>query len=127
MADCNDIKCAVHGSLKVRGNVFTGKVISAKPTKTVVVEREIVHYVPKYERYKKVRSKVYAHNPLCMNASEGDIVRIGETRKLSKTKAFVVMNIEKKAERKEVKLEEISEFVRKKKPVENKDEQTEAV
>ena len=77
----------------VRGNEFVGKVISAKAPKTVTVEREITVYVSKYERYKKVRSKIHAHNPEWMNAKENDIVQIGETRKISKTKAFVVTKI----------------------------------
>ncbi|QQR92964.1 MAG: 30S ribosomal protein S17 [Candidatus Iainarchaeum archaeon] len=77
----------------VRGNEFVGKVVSAKAPKTITVEREITVYVPKFERYKKIRSKVHAHNPDYMHAKEGDIVRIGETRKISKTKAFIVTEI----------------------------------
>ena len=92
---CNDAKCALHGSLKVRGNIFTGKVVSAKARKTVTVERVITHFVPKFERYKKVTSKIAAYNPDCIAAKENDIVKIGECRKLSKTKAFVVLAIEK--------------------------------
>jgi small subunit ribosomal protein S17 len=97
MQECNDPKCPIHGSIKIRGNVFTGKVVSAKAAKTVTVEREITHFVPKYERYKKVKSKIAAHNPECINAREGDIATIGETRKLSKTKNFVVIKVEGKA------------------------------
>ena len=93
MAECNDKKCPVHGELSVRGNIFSGTVVSAKPSKTVVVERSIVSYVPKYERYTKSKSRVSAHNPECMDAKEDDIVKVGETRKLSKTKSFVVLEI----------------------------------
>lgn len=82
--------------MSIRGAVLQGKVVSAKMPKTVVVERKIIRYVQKFERYKKVRSKVKAHNPENINAKEGDIVKIGETRKLSKTKNFVVLEIVKK-------------------------------
>ena len=34
-----------------------------------------------------------AYNPECINAKTGDVVSIGETRRLSKTKAFVVTGI----------------------------------
>lgn len=95
MAECNDRKCAVHGEVKVRGNVLMGKVVSAKRDRTVTVERKLTQYVPKYERYSKSRSRVAAHNPVCVNAKEGDMVKIGETRKLSKTKSFVVLEIVK--------------------------------
>jgi len=93
MSGCDDKRCPVHGNISVRGNVFTGTVVSAKPDKTVTVERKIVQYVPKYERYKKIKSRIYAHNPGCIDAKENDVVRVGETRRLSKTKNFVVMEI----------------------------------
>ncbi|MFA5930979.1 MAG: 30S ribosomal protein S17 [archaeon] len=77
----------------IRGNIFEGKVVSAKANKTVTVERELIQYLPKYERYKKIRSRVKAHNPLSIGAKEGDLVKIGETRRISKTKSFIVMEI----------------------------------
>jgi len=77
----------------IRGNIFEGKVVSAKANKTVAVERVLTHYIPKYERYKKVKSKINVHNPTSINAKEGDIVQVGETRKISKTKNFVIIKI----------------------------------
>ncbi len=97
MTECNDKNCPVHGSIKVRGNVLTGKVISARADKTVTVERKIIQFVQKFERYKKIRSRIHAHNPSCINAKEGDIVKVGETRKISKTKGFVVLEILERA------------------------------
>lgn len=96
MVECKDKKCPFHGNVKVRGNVLKGTVISAKGDRTITVERTIIRKVPKYERYKKVKSRVKAHNPPCINAKEDDIVKIGETRKLSKTKSFVVLEVERK-------------------------------
>ena len=93
MPECSDSKCPIHGVISVRGTLFTGVVVSAKPGKTVAVERTIVRYVPKYERYAKSKSRIYAHNPNCINAKEDDIVKVGETRKLSKTKSFVVLKV----------------------------------
>lgn len=91
MPECNDKKCPIHGSVKVRGDIFAGKVIGDKQDKTVKVERILTRYIPKYERYKKTRSVIAAHNPGCIGAKVGEFVRIGETRKLSKTKSFVVL------------------------------------
>jgi small subunit ribosomal protein S17 len=80
-------------NISVRGKTFTGKVVSAKMHKTVVVEWERRVLIPKFERYEKRRSKVSAHNPEEINAKEGDIVKIRETRPLSKTKNFVVVEV----------------------------------
>lgn len=91
--NCMDRHCIVHGNASSRGNVFTGIVVGAKPLKTIKVERTITHYVPKFERYRKVRSRITAHNPDCLRAKEGDTVTIEETRKISKTKSFVVTKI----------------------------------
>lgn len=85
-------------ALTVRGKIFEGKVVSAKAQKTVTVERAVVHFVPKYERYKKTRSKIKAHVPDHIPVKEGDWVRIGETRRISKTKSFVVLEVTKKGE-----------------------------
>ena len=83
--------------LSVRGKTFVGKVVSAKMHKTVVVEWERRTLIPKFERYEKRRSKVSAHNPEDINAQEGDVVKIQETRPLSKTKNFAVVEIVTKA------------------------------
>ncbi len=88
---CNDKNCPFHGNLKFRGRVFTGTVVSAKMQKTVTVVWSWKHYLPKYERYENRRTKVNAHNPKCIDAKEGDIVKISVCRPLSKTKNFVVI------------------------------------
>ena len=82
----------------VRGNVFRGKIVKHKSPKTAVVEREIVSYVPKYERYAKKRAKLSVHVPEEMKVNVGDEVKIGETRKISKTKNFIIMEVLRKSE-----------------------------
>ena len=52
-----------------------------------------IRHVPKYERYKKSKSRIYAHSPDCIGAKEDDVVKVAETRKLSKTKSFVVLEV----------------------------------
>ena len=84
-------------NVSIRGKSFVGQVVSAKMHRTVVVEWERRVQIPKFERYEKRRSKVSAHNPDEINAQEGDIVRIQETRPLSKTKNFAVVEIVAKA------------------------------
>lgn len=95
-----DVNCPRHGSLKLRGNTFTGVVVSDKMNRSVVVERKYLKKVPKYERYERSKSKITAHNPDCVAAKAGDEVVISECRKISKTKSFVVTGIKKRGEAK---------------------------
>jgi len=89
--ECTDHNCPFHGKLGVRGQIFEGTVLSSKMEKTVVIGREYLKMIKKYERYEKRRSTLHAHNPTCIDAKEGDAVKIMECRPLSKTKNFVVI------------------------------------
>ena len=93
-----DPKDPFYGLVKVRGRIFSGVVISAKMQKTVTVEWPRKQFNKKYERFEMRRTRVKAHNPDSMDAKEGDTVRIAETRPLSKTKNFVVIEIVKRKE-----------------------------
>ena len=88
-----DPKDPFYGSIKVRGRIFTGTVVSSKMQKTVTVEWPRRKYNPKYERFEMRRTRVKAHNPESIDARDGDIVRIAETRPMSKTKNFVVIEV----------------------------------
>jgi small subunit ribosomal protein S17 len=88
---CNDTKCPFHGSVRIRGRLLTGRIASTKMINTVVVERELLKRIPKYERYARVKSRISAHCPPCIQVKVGDIVRIGECRPLAKTVHHVVI------------------------------------
>jgi small subunit ribosomal protein S17 len=92
---CTDPNCPFHGRLPVRGQVISGIVVSDKMNNSVVVMREFEKKIAKYERYEKRRSKIHAHNPPCLLAKKGDIVKIAECRPLSKTKSFVVVEVQR--------------------------------
>ena len=91
MAECIDEKCPIHGSLRTRGAVFEGRVVSAKTKKTAVIEIPRLQRVRKYERLEKRKSKIHVYVPECMHVREGDMVRVAECRKLSKTKSHVIV------------------------------------
>jgi small subunit ribosomal protein S17 len=91
--DCKDQNCPIHGSLKCRGKTFVCTVISTKMQKTVTVSWDRRIFLGKYERYEKRRSKIKAHNPDCIDAHEGEVVKIMECRPLSKTKSFVIIEV----------------------------------
>ncbi len=73
-----------------RRKEYIGRVVSDKMDKTVVVlvERQFRH--PLYEKRIKKSRKFYAHDEK-NQYKVGDIVRIVETRPISKTKRWVVV------------------------------------
>ncbi|NHV96308.1 MAG: 30S ribosomal protein S17 [Thaumarchaeota archaeon] len=91
---CTDELCPFHGKLSIRGRLIKGKAVSVKAKNTVVVEKEYLHYIPKYMRYERRRSKIHAHLPPCIDVKEGDTLQIAECRPLAKSVAFVVISKE---------------------------------
>ena len=89
--ECDDKKCPFHGTLPIRGKILEGIIVSDKMFETAIVESNYLHYVPKYERYERRRSKIAVHIPGCIDVKKGDKVKIAECRPLSKTKHFVVI------------------------------------
>jgi small subunit ribosomal protein S17 len=70
-----------------RRNEKVGEVVSTKMQKTIVVEVEMRKAHPKYKRVMKTNKKFYAHDEQ-NTARVGDMVRIRETRPLSKLKRW---------------------------------------
>lgn len=59
---------------------MTGKVISTKMQRTLIVQREYLHYVKKYNRYEKRHKNIPTHCSPCFKVKQGDFVTIGECR-----------------------------------------------
>jgi small subunit ribosomal protein S17 len=83
---------AARGRRKVR----VGKVISNKMQKSIVVaiERKIPH--PIYKKYFRLTSTLMAHDEK-REAGIGDLVRIMETRPMSKRKRWRLVEVVEKA------------------------------
>lgn len=92
--ECSDPNCPFHGVLSVRGQIIDGVVDAVKMNKTVIVKRDYLQFVEKYERYEKRSARYAAHAAPCLGLKAGDSVKIMECRPISKTVSFVV--IEKK-------------------------------
>jgi len=72
------------------GRLLKGTVVSDKMDKTVVVRVQRLKKHPKYRKFYKVSEKYHAHDEA--NAFHvGDTVTIRETRPLSKSKRWVVI------------------------------------
>jgi len=93
--------------MEKKGKTFVGSVVGDKMDKTVVVAVESLKSHPLYKKTIRRRVKLKAHDE--NNACHlGDIVRIGETRPLSKTKRWRVMEIISKEEMAKVQPVEIA-------------------
>ncbi len=85
-----------NGSKQGNKNEKVGQVVSAKMTKTIVVEvtRRVPH--PVYKRIINKRNKFYAHDEQ-QTAQVGDTVRIIECRPMSKLKRWQLGEVLRKA------------------------------
>lgn len=88
--------------------VFTGVVVSDKMQKTCIVRVTRMAKHPKYGKVIKKYSKYKAHNETD-TAKMGDIVRIEETRPLSKDKRFRIVEVVRKAAGADIEVKEVKE------------------
>lgn len=86
-----DKHCPFHGSAVLRGRQMQGTVVRAKVPRMALVEWSWQHYNRKYERYEKKRTRLQVHSPSCVGAKEGERVKIMESRKISKTKSYIIV------------------------------------
>ncbi|WVZ86297.1 hypothetical protein U9M48_033102 [Paspalum notatum var. saurae] len=85
-----DKKCPFTGTVSIRGRIIAGTCHSAKMNRTIIVRRNYLHFVKKYE---KRHSNIPAHISPCFRVKEGDHVIIGQCRPLSKTVRFNVLKV----------------------------------
>jgi small subunit ribosomal protein S17 len=73
-----------------------GRVVSSKPDKTISVAIEVARRHPQYEKIVRRSRTLHAHDER-NEAGQGDLVRIIETRPLSRTKRWRLVEILEKA------------------------------
>jgi len=88
-----DKKCPFTGSVSIRGRILRGVCVSNKMTRTIIVRRDYLHWVKKYNRYEKRHRNIPAHCSPAFLVKVGDPVTIGECRPLSKTVRFNVIAV----------------------------------
>ena len=77
---------------------IVGTVVSSKMDKTIVVQvmRMVKHEL--YGKYLRKYSKMYVHD-VDNQCKEGDVVKIKQSRPISKLKRFVLVEVVRRAER----------------------------
>ncbi len=91
-----------------RRKQFEGVVTSSKMQKTVVVQVMRIKKHVKYDRLSRMFNSFKAHDEGSV-AKTGDIVRIEETRPLSKDKRWRVIQVVKKATVPDLELKDVSQ------------------
>src|ERR1700678_222244 len=92
MSDAKAVPAVQANRPESRRTEKIGSVVSTKMQKTIVVEVEMRKTHPKYKRVIKISKKFYAHDEE-NSAQVGDVVRIRETRPLSKLKRWQLEEI----------------------------------
>ena len=76
--------------------VRQGRVVSNKPDKTITVQIDVVRRHTSYEKIIRHSSTLHAHDEQ-NEANQGDLVRVVETRPLSRTKRWRLVEVLEKA------------------------------
>jgi small subunit ribosomal protein S17 len=76
--------------------VRTGTVVSSKADKTITVRIDIARRHRRYEKIVRSTSKLHAHDE-SNDANEGDLVRVVESRPLSATKRWKLVDVLERA------------------------------
>ncbi|XP_016134558.1 40S ribosomal protein S11-like [Sinocyclocheilus grahami] len=93
-----DKKCPFTGNVSIRGRILSGVVTKMKMQRTIVIRRDYLHYIRKYNRFEKRHKNMSVHlSPCFRDVTLGDIVTVGECRPLSKTVRFNVLKVTKAA------------------------------
>jgi len=91
-----DKKCPFTGNVAIRGRILNGVVQKLKMNRTIVIRRDYLHYVKKYNRFEKRHRNMSVHlSPCFRDVRSGDVVTVGECRPLSKTVRFNVLKVSK--------------------------------
>jgi len=93
-----DKKCPFTGNVSIRGRILTGTITKMKMQRTVIIRRDYLHYIKKYNRFEKRHKNMAVHlSPCFRDVKVGDVATVGECRPLSKTVKFNTLKITKGA------------------------------
>ena len=90
-----DKKCPFTGNVSIRGRILRGMCISHKMKNTIIIRRNYLHYIKKYNRFEKRHKNVSVHCSPCFEPKDGDIITAGQCRPLAKTVRFNVIKVDK--------------------------------
>jgi len=86
-----DQKCPFTGNVSIRGRIIRATVRSTKMKRSIVIRRNYLHFINKYQRYMKRHKNFTVHCSPCFEPTVGDDVIVGQCRPLSKTIRYNVL------------------------------------
>uniref|UniRef100_A0A8C2ZBE2 Small ribosomal subunit protein uS17 n=1 Tax=Cyclopterus lumpus TaxID=8103 RepID=A0A8C2ZBE2_CYCLU len=75
-----DKKCPFTGNVSIRGRILSGVVTKMKMQRTIVIRRDYLHYIRKYNRFEKRHKNISVHLSPCFRY---DAAAVGELVPLS--------------------------------------------
>merc|ERR1712054_21102 len=88
-----DKKCPWTGSVNIRGKMISGVIQKAKMKNTVIIRKDYLHYIKKYQRFEKRHKNTPVHVSPAFRIKVGDEILAGQCRPLSKTVRFNVLKV----------------------------------
>jgi len=83
----------IAGSVNIRGKLITGIIKTAKMKNTVIIRKDYLHYIKKYNRFEKRHKNTPVHVSPCFRVRPGDSILAGQCRPLSKTVRFNMLKV----------------------------------
>uniref|UniRef100_A0A8C4Q303 Small ribosomal subunit protein uS17 n=1 Tax=Eptatretus burgeri TaxID=7764 RepID=A0A8C4Q303_EPTBU len=65
-----DKKCPFTGNVSIRGRILTGVVMKMKMQRTIVIRRDYLHYIRKYNRFEKRHKNLSVHLSPCFRMNQ---------------------------------------------------------
>jgi len=69
-----DKKCPFTGNVSIRGRILTGVVQKMKMQRTIVIRRDYLHYIRKYNRFEKRHRNMSVHLSPCFRYAGNKII-----------------------------------------------------
>merc|ERR1711920_1036796 len=66
-----DKKCPFTGNVSIRGKILKGMVVSTKMKRTIIIRRNYLHYIKKFNRFEKRHSNMAVHCSPCFEPQGG--------------------------------------------------------
>ena len=83
----------VAGTVNIRGKLMTGVIKTTKMKNTVIIRKDYLHYIKKYNRFEKRHKNTPVHVSPAFRVKPGDEILAGQCRPISKTVRFNMLKV----------------------------------